>query len=86
MSAGKCAQTNAQWKMHAFNCAPLNAQRRFRSQNLILSQVRFLQKERIYTVVFSLRLRYMKKHTFSTIPTKVEVGAASPILVRLASG
>ena len=33
-----------------------------------------------------LRSRYRKKHTFSTIPTAVDVGAARPILVRLALG
>ena len=33
-----------------------------------------------------LRSRYRKKHTFSTIPTAVDVGAARPISVRLAFG
>ena len=33
-----------------------------------------------------LRSRYRKKHTFSTIPTAVDVGAARPISVRLALG
>lgn len=33
-----------------------------------------------------LRSRYRKKHTFSTMPTAVDVGAAKPISVRLALG
>ena len=35
---------------------------------------------------FAFRSRYRKKQTFSSTPTAVEVGAARPIMVRLALG